>query len=513
MTRTRASASVLAAALICAGGSASAQEPPPAGADPGAPGLDLPVVEHTLDNGMRFLVLPTEGAPTVSFVVQFAVGGVNEVLGNTGIAHVLEHMLFKGTTTVGTTDLEAELALFERMDALHDSVLLALGRQPRPDSVRAAQLARRIRELEDSARAHVVSNEMDRILSSNGARSLNATTDYESTTYFVQLPANRARLWFVLESDRMQNPVFREFYTERDVVTEERRMRVETSPGGLLYEAHLGTAFQMHPYGVPVVGYMSDLQALGRADVEAYYRRYYGPNNAVVAIVGDLEPDSVVAWADAYFGRIPPGDVPPPVLAAEPPQRGERRVEVAFDAEPQLRIGWHVGSVFHDDAPALTMLSYLLTGGRTGRLYRRLVVEDRLATFVSASPAPGSRYPRLFVIQATPRAPHTAAEVERAVYEELDRLGAEPPDPSDLERVRRQLEAADIRRLRSNLGLAFQLAGSASLFGDWRTTFRLSQRIRDVTPGDVARVVRANLQAENRTVATLVTTRSAGGGS
>jgi predicted Zn-dependent peptidase len=462
---------------------------------------------------MRIVILPTEGAPTVSFVVQFAVGGVNEVLGSTGIAHVLEHMLFKGTTTVGTTNLEAELALFERMDAVHDSVLLALARRPRPDSARAALLTRRIGELEDSARAYVVGNEMDRILSSNGARSLNATTDYESTTYFVQLPANRARLWFVLESDRMQNPVFREFYAERDVVTEERRMRVETSPGGLLYEAHLGTAFQMHPYGVPVVGYMSDLQALGRSDVEAYYRRYYGPNNAVVAIVGDLEPDSVVAWADAYFGAIPPGDLPPPVLATEPQQRGERRVEVAFDAAPQLRIGWHVGSVFDDDAPALTMLSYLLTGGRTGRLYRRLVLEDRLATFVSASPAPGSRYPRLFVIQATPRAPHAASEVEHAVYEELAQIAAEPPDPTELDRVRRQLEAADIRRLRSNLGLAFQLAESASLFGDWQTTFRLSQRIRDVTPEDVARVVRANLHPENRTVATLVTTRSSRSGS
>lgn len=512
MIRTRASAILLAAASIYAGEAGTAQEPDRQDGGPRAPGLELPVVEHTLDNGMRFLILPTEGAPTVSFVVQFAVGGVNEVLGSTGIAHVLEHMLFKGTTTVGTTDLEAELAFFDRMDALHDSVVLALARRPRPDSVRAARLTRRIGELEDSARAYVSSNEMDRILSSNGARSLNATTDHESTTYFVQLPANRARLWFVLESDRMQNPVFREFYAERDVVMEERRMRVETSPGGLLYEAHLGTAFQMHPYGVPVIGYMSDLQALGRADVEAYYRRYYGPNNAVVAIVGDLEPDSIVAWADAYFRRIPPGDSPPPVLAKEPRQRGERRVEVAFDAASQLRIGWHVGSVFDDDAPALTMLSYLLTGGRTGRLYRRLVLEDRLATFVSASPAPGSRYPRLFVIQATPRAPHTAAAVEQAIYQELGELAAEPPDHSELERVRRQLEAADIRRLRSNLGLAFQLAESASLFGNWRTTFRLSQRIRDVTPGDVARVVRAHLHPENRTVATLVRSRLPGGG-
>jgi len=282
-------------------------------------------------------------------------------------------------------------------------------------------------------------------------------------------------------------------------------MRVDTSPGGLLYEAHLSEAFREHPYGVPVVGTMSDLGSLGRADAETYYRRYYGPNNAVVAIVGNIDADSIVAWAEMYFGTIPPGDEPPPVLVVEPPQQGERRVEVAYDAAPQVRIGWHVGSVFHADAPALTMLSYLLTGGRTGRLYRRLVLEDRLATFVSATTLPGTRYPGLYTIMGVPRAPHTAAEVEAGVYEELARLAAEPPDDADLERVRLQLAAGDVRRLRSNFGLAFQLAQSTALFGDWRTTFRLSARVRNVTPEDIGRVVRTHLRPENRTVATLVT--------
>jgi predicted Zn-dependent peptidase len=435
---------------------------------------DLPVVEHRLDNGMTFLVLPRPGAPTVAIVVQYAVGGVN-----------------------------AEAVLFERMDALHDSALAALARSPVPDTALARRFESRIRELEDSARVFVRSNELDRILTRNGARNLNATTDNESTTYFIELPSNRTRLWFTLEADRMRNPVFREFYTERDVVTEERRMRVDDDPGGLLYEAHLAAAFQMHPYGVPVVGYMSDLTSLGRKDVESYYRRYYGPNNAVVAIVGDVRPDTIRAWADAYFAGVPRGETPPPVLAVEPEQRGERRIRVLFDAEPQLRIGWHTGSVFDDDAPALAMLSYLLTGGRTGRLYRRLVLGDRLATFVGASTVPGSRYPRLFTVQAAPRAPHTVKEVEAAIYEEIDRLARTPPEARELERVRRQLEASDVRRLTSNLGLAFQLAGSASLLGDWRATFALSRRMRDVTPLDVQRVARTYFHAWNRTVAVL----------
>ena len=227
----------------------------------GSPGERLPVRKITLDNGMRVLLLPREGAPTVSFVMQFGVGGVDERLGTTGIAHLLEHMLFKGTETVGTTDVDAERALFIQMDDAHDNLLQARGEG---DEDRVRELSGEIDLLEDEARAFVQSNEFDRILTQAGAQGLNATTTNESTMYFVEVPANRAELFFALEADRMTSPVFREFYSERDVVMEERRMRVETSPAGLLYEAHVAAAFTMHPYGVPVVGYASDLEALSR---------------------------------------------------------------------------------------------------------------------------------------------------------------------------------------------------------------------------------------------------------
>jgi len=465
------------------------------------PAEGLPVEKISLQNGMRVLVLPRQGAPTVSLVVQYGVGSVNERLGTTGIAHLLEHLLFKGTTTVGTRDLVAERELLARADAAHDTLLALRGIH---DSTGMARLQARVRILEDSARAYVVSNEFDRILSTNGARGLNAITTVEATTYFVELPSNRTELWFVLEADRMRNPVFREFYTERDVVMEERRMRVETSPGGLLYESHLATAYRMHPYGVPVVGWMSDLENLSREQVEAYYRRYYGPNNAVVAIVGDVDASRIRGWVRRYLEPLARGDPPPPVLAVEPQQRGERRVEVEFDAEPALRVGWHVPDLFHEDAPALAMLSSILTGGRASRLHRRLVVEERLATSVTSSMGPGDLFPQLFQIDAVPRAPHTTAEVEAALYQELETLAEEPPTEEELQRVRNQLEAGNVRRLQSNLGLAFQLAGSESLFGDWRQTFRLSRRVQGVRPGDVHRVVRRYFLPSNRTVATLV---------
>jgi predicted Zn-dependent peptidase len=486
----------------------AAQAPPPS--ERPASGLDLPVREVRLDNGMRFLLLPRPGAPTVAFVVEYRVGGVDEVPGRTGIAHLLEHLLFKGTTTIGTRDVEAERVWFARMDAVHDSMLTERGRL-RPDSVRIEGLRDRISALEDSARTLVVANEFDRILSRNGARGLNATTGAEATTYFVELPANRAEVWFALESDRMRTPVFREFHTERDVVMEERRLRIDTNPGGKLYEAHLAAAFTIHPYGQPVAGTMADLESLTRRDVEDYYRRFYGPRNATVAIVGDLEPDRFEEWAHRYFGDIAPGEVPPPVLTREPPQSGTRRVEVLFDAQPALRMGWHVPGLHHEDTPALAILGSLLSGGRSARLQRRLVQQDRIATFVSAGRGPGDRYPNLFTLDATPRAPHRPEELEAAILDEIARLSRTPPDSTEVARVRIQIESGRVRRLASNLGLAFQLASSASALGDWRETFRLSDRLIEVTPADVQRVVRRYLRAENLTVATLVPTGTAEG--
>jgi len=485
---------LLAISSFAAHGSAravSAQEPV---------GDRLPVREVVLDNGMTILVLPRGGAPTVSFVVRFGVGGVHEHLGTTGIAHLLEHLLFKGTTSIGTRDIDAERVLFARMDAVQDTLLRA---RASGRAERVPELEARIDALEDSARSYVVPNELDRILTEAGARGLNATTSSEATTYFVELPANRAELWFALEADRMTHPVFREFYSERDVVTEERRMRVDTDPAGLLYEQHLAAAFTMHPYGVPVVGYMSDLRALSRRDVEDYYRRFYGPNNAVVAVVGDIDPDQVEGWARRYFGGIPRGEVPPPVLAVEPPQRGERRVTVEWDAEPRLRIAWHVPAGVADEASAIAMLASVLTGGRTSRLYRRLVLDDQLVTGVYASTGPGTLFPQLFQIDAVPRSGQPTERIESAIYDEIERLVREGPDERELERVRSQVAAGNIRRMTSNLGLAFQIADSQALLGDWRETFRVSERIAAVTPDQVRGIAALYLVLSNRTVAVL----------
>jgi predicted Zn-dependent peptidase len=476
----------------------------PAGTLAGPPdGADLPVIRLELENGMRILILPRNTSPTVSFAVYVPVGSVNEALGYTGTAHILEHLLFKGTTTVGTTNLEAERALFAQMDAVHDALLFERGRGPRGDPDRLRALEDSLVALEDAAREHVVPGAFDDLLSRNGARSLNASTSFESTIYQVELPANRAELWFVLESDRMKNPVFREFHREREVVAEERRARIENDPGGVLLEAHIGAAFRVHPYGVLPIGHMEDIQNVTRREVEAFHARHYGPENTVVAMVGAIDPDSARVWAQAYFGDIPRRGESPPVLAVEPPQRGERRIEVLHDAEPQIRIGWKVPDETHPDAAALGMLANLLVGGRDARLHQRLVRDERTATFVTAGTLPGGRFPGLFTIHAAPRAPHTPEIVEAQVMEELARIVREPPTEFDLDRIRNRLEASRVRRLVSNLGLALQLAESEAVFGDWRTTFGLQARMQAVTPDDITRVVETWFVPETRTVGIL----------
>jgi len=483
-------------ALALAAAPLAAQQP--------SAGERLPVVKYVLPNGMTFLLLRKEGAPTVSFVTQFRAGGVDEWTGISGTAHLFEHMLFKGTPTLGTRDYAAEQRMFPRIDAVADSLTAEFRKGTSADSALMARLRDRLRALEDSARQYVVSNELDRILTENGAQNLNASTSNDGTNYFFALPSNRAELWFVLESDRIRNPVLREFYSERDVVMEERRLRVETQPMGLLREEFLEAAFRAHPYNRPVVGFASEVQTLSRNAVQEYFHRYYGPNNAVVAITGDIDTAQIKRWADQYFAGIPAGEPYRPVVTQEPPQHGERRIEVEYNANPMVIIGYHVPNAVHPDAPALRVLASVLTGGRTARLIQRLVVRDRWAAQVSAGQQPGSRYPRLFTFIAIPIAPHTTQEIETAIYEELDRVQREPPSDFEMQRIRNAAEFSSLSRLDNAFFLAIQLASSEALYDDWTRTFRDDGALQRVTPADVQRVARTYFSKTNRTVATLV---------
>ena len=479
-----------------------------------SPSLADRVIEHKLANGMTVLMVERHQAPIVSINMTFGVGGVNEQVGLTGLAHLYEHMAFKGTRTVGTRDYAREQAVLDELTLVgneldhreRDEVARAqMEGKPHVASQEVQQLQRRFKELQDKAGEFVVGNEMALLYQRHGGVGLNASTGKDITRYVISLPANRLPLWAALESDRMAHPVLREFYKERGVVMEERRLRTDDSPNGLLYETFTSTAFQAHQYGVPTIGWGSDILALTPAATEAFFKTYYGPNNATVAIVGDIQPKEVIALIEQTFGKIPAAPPIPALVTEEPPQRGERRVEIEFDAEPALAIGYHKPTIGHPDDFVFDVIDEVLTEGVTSRLYSALVRDKRLAASVlSDTNYPGVRAPNLFVIAATPLAPHTTAEVESAIYEELERLKTEPISAKEFERVLNGLDADLVRSLRSNSGLASQLAFYQTVAGTWRYVLNARARIAAVTPADVQRVASQYLTKPNRTVGVLV---------
>ena len=470
-----------------------------------AASLEERVIEHRLANGLTLLLMERHHAPIVSVNLTYKVGGVNEHTGITGVAHLYEHMAFKGTRTIGVTDAGKERPLLEELDRLSQAIAIESAKGDAADKSKLTALREQLAKVSAEADRYVVPNELAALYQRNGGIGLNASTGKDLTRYFLSLPANRLPLWARVEADRMTDIVLREFYKEKQVVLEERRQRTDNSPGGRLYEAFAAAAFMAHPYGLPVIGWPSDLEALTRAQTEDFFRTYYGPGNAVIAIVGDIVPKDVIALIERTFGVIPARPPSPPVMTIEPPSRGERRVEVEYDAEPALLIGFHKPPIGHRDDDVLDVIESLLSEGRTSRLYQRLVEERQLAAAISAfSDFPGARYPNLFVINAMPRAPHTTEEVETAIYEELERLKSEPVSPRELEKILNQVDAGEIRALRSNSGMASRLAYFQAIMGDWREIVRRRDRLAQITAEDIRRVAERYFIKGNRTVATLV---------
>jgi predicted Zn-dependent peptidase len=463
---------------------------------------------HTFPNGLELVVVERHWSPTASFIVRFKVGSADERPGITGSAHLLEHMLFKGTKTLGTTNYEAEVPLMARVDTLAHELTLAIDRVRSPlyrgDGKEVDSLKAAIAKIQEQEKQYVVKDELWETLLRHGGTSLNASTGNDGTQYFVSLPSNKAELWAYMESDRMREPILREFYSERDVVYEERRLRTDNDPGGKLWEQLAAAAYTAHPYGWPVVGWASDLETVLREEVEDFFYQYYSPNNVVIAIVGDVKFDDMVILIDKYFGSIPQSQIPPPsVQTTEPEQTGERRIAVEYDAEPQLAIGWKSPAGGAADKEVFDIIASLLSRGRTSRLYKSLVDEKRIAVNVSAS-SDFTRFPDLFTISATPKAPHTLDELESAIYEELDKLAREGPSKWELERVRNQIEADFVRGMQSNLGMAFRISNMQALVGDWSYIEKANELRKAVTADDVKRVMTKYLTKEKRTVAHLV---------
>jgi predicted Zn-dependent peptidase len=477
-------------------------------AQPARPaGFSDKVKEFSLGNGMRFLVYPRRQVPTFAGMIMVKVGSVDEGPGITGLAHFFEHMAFKGTAVIGTKDYAAEKPILDEMDPIGDELAAENLKGAAADPAKIKELRDRLSRLQEQEGGFVVKDELDKIYSENGGEFLNASTGPDTTQFFVMLPANRLELWFLIESERFKNPVFREFYSERDVVAEERRMGEDNDADSFLNEEYQNVAFILHPYRHPVVGYMEDIQTFTKDKAVRFFRTYYTPNNMTAAVVGDVKLEDVQRLATAYFGDMPRGPEPPRPVFLEPAQKGERRVMVRFDAEPSLVIGYHMPAPPDRDNLVLGLIASILSRGASSRLERDLVTNRKLALYVEAyGNSPGARYPSLFEIYGAPRYPHTPQELEQAVLEHLERLKTGAVTKDELDRAVNQSEASLYRSIgfAENVFLAMRLLRNVVIYNDLDADFKRVEALRTITPQDIRETAGRIFREANRTVGTLL---------
>ncbi|MBI4469014.1 MAG: insulinase family protein [Acidobacteria bacterium] len=485
----------------------------------GEPGLaqQVPVEEHRLANGLRLLMVPRKGDPNIAAGWIARVGSVNERPGITGLAHLFEHMMYKGTHVIGTADIRENLKVIEEMDRIKAEIRseerrliererlgeISDTKDPRHRSTKHHELLGELDRLTKREAELTIKNDGDRIYTAAGASGNNAGTSEDFTVYFINVPANKLELWFWMESDRLFNPVFREFYAERDVVHEERRMRTDSTPTGKFEELFNAMFWEASPYSWPVLGWPSDLEGITREEALSFFAMYYAPNNISACLVGDFEPARAIELAEKYFGRLPRGSRDPePVRTREMKQLAEKRMIAYAETHPEVVIRYHTVADGHRDEPALSLLADLLNG-RTGRLYKSIVLQQGIANEATAQ-VDGRKYEGFFEIRGVAKPGHTPEEVEQGIYRELEKLKTEPVGDRELQKVKNQNAAGDFRRLQSNFRLMLELLIRESNRG-WRTINSDPPLTQAVTADDIRRVVQSYFSAENRAVGTYYT--------
>jgi len=465
---------------------------------------------RTLDNGLTVILVERHDAPVFSYATVVNAGSAQEVPGITGLAHMFEHMAFKGSDRIGSTNWDAEkkaLARVEETYAEYDRLRRA---ETNRDEAKIAAAKKTWEDAIAEADKNMVNDEFSEIVDRAGGVGMNAGTSSDTTEYFFSMPSNRLELWAFLESERFRNPVFRQFYKERDVVFEERRMRTESNPFGRLIEQFLATAFTAHPYGFPGVGWPSDLHSFSATDAEAFFRKYYVPANITIAVVGDVNPTEAWPIIEKYFGRLPKAPKPEALRTVEPPQIGERTVTLKEASQPLYMEGYHRPAATDADNSVYEVISMLLSTGRTSRLYKSLVRDQKIAAVAAGfSGFPGDKYPNLFTFYGVTTPGHSPDEIGTAIHAELDKLKTEDVSADELASVKTRVKAQLIRSLGSNSGLAGAMAETQNLYGDWRELFKQVDSIDKVTAADVKRVANATFVANNRTVGKIESTKGA----
>jgi predicted Zn-dependent peptidase len=454
-----------------------------------------------LANGLTVILCRRPEAPVLSFYTIVDAGSVQDPRGATGLAHMFEHMAFKGTDKIGTKNYTAEKLALAQVEKAYAAYNYERHRPGGADPKRIAELENAWQDAVKAAGRYVVQGQFDEIVEGNGGVNLNASTSWDSTQYFYSFPANRLELWAYLESQRFLHPVLREFYKEREVVIEERRMRTDSSPMGRLFEQFVAAAFMAHPYHQPTIGWLSDLNAFSATDAQKFFDRYYVPSNMVIAIVGDITPERALPVIERYFNALPTRPKPEEITTVEPPQNAERRVVLTERAQPLYLEAYHRPSYRDPDDPVYDAISDILSNGRVSRLYRSLVRDKKIAAGAAGFTGfPGYKYPHLFAFYAIPTRGHTPQELAEAFRAEIERLKSEDVTDEELQMFRTRAKADLIRGLGSNEGLAQQLAIMQLNYGDWRELFRQIERYDHVTKQDIRRVANQTFVPANRTV-------------
>ena len=460
----------------------------------------------TLDNGLTVVICERPEAPVFSFFTHVDAGSVQDPLGQTGLAHMFEHMAFKGTDKIGTTDYAAEKVALEKVEQVYAAYIAERDKPVGRDEQKVKELQKVWMDAVTDANKYVKPNEFPQIVEMNGGEDLNANTSDDETNYFYSFPENRLELWAYLESERFLHPVMREFYKERNVVIEERRMRVDSNPIGRLLEQFTTAAFQAHEYHRPTIGWISDLNTFSATDAKKFFDRYYIPSNMVVAVVGDVKASDTMPVIEKYFGRIPSRAKPDERTTTEPPQNAERRVILQDMSQPLYLEGYHRSDYRSADDAVYDAIADLMSNGRTSRLYRALVRDKKIAADSAGfSGLPGNKYPHLFAFYAFPLPGHKPDEMAAAIHVEIEKLKNEDITDEELKMIKTRAKANLIRSLGSNEGLANNLAIYQSRYDDWRELFRSVDRIDKVSKADIRRVATQTFVPTNRTVGIIET--------
>ena len=455
-------------------------------AAPAQAGVKLPVHKEVLDNGLTVLLHPNKQAPTVSCRLFYVTGSVHEVPGKSGLAHILEHELFKGTKKVGVTDSIADAAFMAREDSLQALIRPA---KLAGDTATVKKLTAEHDSLLNEQRKLFVKDELWNAYQSAGGTGLNAFTTDLMTAYIVTLPKDKIELFMWLESDRMQNAVLREFYSERDVVREERRMRYDDKPTGRFFETMNSLIYEAFPYRVPTIGWPSDIMNLTREMADEHYRKYYKPRNAILVLAGDLDTTSTMEMVKKYFGNIPAGEAFPPITVRDPEQVGEKSfTQVRPDAPNIYSLVFKTAEVGDSSLYALDIAEGVLNG-RSGRLYKRLVEEEKLAVSVKAGNSP-NKYVSEFSVMVSLRLDADAAKAEKIVWEELERLKTEPVSEREFQKVKNHAYAGLVRSFTDMENVATMLAWY-EMYGDYHIFLNWADALEKVTPAQVQEVAKA----------------------